>query len=135
MVGEWEGWADSPMGKSKDWLKYELGLDGQFLFIQTRSESPAGMYKGMGAITLNPQSGNVVGHWIDNFRGRYEGAGKRDGDKLVMEWDGTMGKSTRITERISKDKFRVMVKQAGPDGKMMEFSGEYTRKASSKKTD
>jgi hypothetical protein len=133
MVGEWEGWSEGPMGKTTDWLKYELGLDGQFLFMQATSEAPGMAYRGMGAVTLNPETGEIVGNWIDNFRGMYQGVGKRDGNKLIIEWDGKMGKSTRTTEKLGDNKFRVVAKSVGPDGSTMESKAEFTRKKESDK--
>ena len=127
LVGEWEGSYVSPMGTSKDWMKYEYGLDKQFLFIQGTSETAAMNYKGMGAMTIDSQ-GNVVGDWIDNLRGRYNGKGTKAGNVVTLEWDGTSGKSTRITEKLDENKLRVAVKMPGPDGTMMEYTGEFTRK-------
>ncbi|MCG8604639.1 DUF1579 domain-containing protein [bacterium] len=136
MIGDWEGWTEGPMGKTKDWLKYELGLDGQFLLLQATSEGAAMSYRGMGAVTLNPETGEIVGNWVDNFRGMYHGVGKREGNKLVIQWEGKTGKSTRTTEKIGENKFRVVAKSVGPDGSTMESKGTFTRKKiSDKKTE
>lgn len=127
MVGEWVGWSESPMGKTKEWMSCQIGLDGQFLLMSGKSEAGGMVYKGMGVMTINPKTGEHVGLWIDNMRGMYKGKGKREGNKTIMEWVGTMGKSTRITEKINEDKFAVTVKAPGPDGKMATMKAEYTR--------
>lgn len=127
LVGEWEGTFEGPMGTSEEWIKYSFGLDKQFLFIEATSAAGEMNYHGMGAITVDAQ-GEVVGDWIDNMRGRYEGAGAKEGNIVTMEWDGTMGKSTRITEKLDDNKFKVTVKMPGPDGTMGEYTGEFTRK-------
>jgi hypothetical protein len=129
MVGEWEGWSESAMGKSKDWFKCEFGLDGQFLMMQVSGTMENGMtYEGMGAQTIN-QTGEVVGYWIDNWRGMYEGKGKPEGNKLTIVWESPMGKAERTMEKISDDKFTVIEKFSMPNGQIMESKSEMTRKA------
>lgn len=130
MVGEWEGWTESPMGKSKEWEKVSFGLDRQFLMVQATSEMNGMLYKGTGATTINPKTGELVGYWIDNFRGMYEGKGKGDANKFSMIWVGPMGKSTRITEKVSDDNYTITVKSTGPEGKEMEAKTVMTRKKS-----
>ncbi len=128
MIGEWEGSMDGPRGKTQDSMAFRMGLNGQFMMMEAESVSQMGKYKGVGAVTVDPKTGHHVAYWIDNFRGRYEGKGKQEGNKSIMEWTGTMGKSTRITEKVSADKMKVTVKRPGPDGKMATFIGEFTRK-------
>lgn len=127
MVGEWQGTTESPMGKSTDWQKCSLGLDGQFLLIEYKSTWDGGGYAGMGALTLT-QTGDVAGYWIDNMRTMSKGMGKREGNVATMEWESQMGKMTRVMEKVSDDKFTVAVKWPGPDGSMMESKSEMTRK-------
>lgn len=113
MVGEWEGWSTSPMGKSQDWQKVEMGLDNQFVIThytaKTSEANPEAMkawaesmkmskedmdkmmsmtYKGMGPMTINPMTGEFVGYWFDNMRGMYKGTGKREGNKFTIKWEG-----------------------------------------------
>lgn len=128
MVGEWEGTSMSPMGTSKDWVKCELGLDGQFVMMQATGTMEDGTtYKGMGAQTLTP-TGEIVGYWIDNWRGMYEGKGKVEGDKFTMVWEGQMGKAERTIVKVGDDKLTIAEKFTMPDGNMMESSGEMSRK-------
>ena len=128
MIGEWEGWSESPMGKSKDWMKCEFGLDGQFVMMQITGTMDNGLtYKGMGAQTVTP-AGEMVGYWIDNWRGMYEGKGKPEGNKITMVWESPMGKAERTMEKVSADKFTVLEKFSMPDGQMMESKSEMTRK-------
>jgi hypothetical protein len=57
----------------------------------------------------------------------FEGKGKEEGNKVVMEWSGNMGKSTRIMEKVGPDKMKITVEMPGADGKMTTVSGEMTR--------
>ncbi len=158
MVGEWEGWTTSPMGKMKDWAKYEWGLDKQFVLSQYTGQMAAmtadqkkkavemsGMsmedfdkmmkmgYKGRGPITINPSTGDFMGYWFDNMRGIYKGTGKRDGNKLTMTWEGgAMGTEVRTTEKISDDKMVVTFKSTDPKGNVSEGKSELTRKKAAK---
>jgi len=160
MVGEWEGWSTSPMGKSQDWQKIDWELDNQFVIVHYTAKptetNPEGMkamaeamkmskedmdkmakmaYKGMGPMTINPQTGEIVGYWFDNWRGAYKGTGKREGNKITMNWEGTMGTSERTIEKVSDDKMVMTYKEKDPSGKVMEGRTELTRKkAAAKKT-
>ncbi|NIM17421.1 MAG: DUF1579 domain-containing protein [Candidatus Aminicenantes bacterium] len=127
MLGEWEGWMNSPMGKSQEWMACSMGLNDQFMLIEGSSKAGTIKYHGMGAVTVDPKTGDSVGYWIDNYRGMFEGKGKEEGNKVVMEWSGNMGKSTRIMEKIGPDKMKITVKMPGPDGKIVAVSGEMTR--------
>lgn len=127
MVGEWEGWTESPMGKSTDWQKCWIGLDGQFLMMDYTSKWEGGNYHGLGAITLSP-SGEVLGYWIDNMRTMSKGKGKREGNVVTMEWEDQNTKMTRVLEKVSEDKFTETVSWAGPDGNMMQAKSVMTRK-------
>ena len=128
MVGEWEGWTKSQMGQSKDWMKCEMGLNGQFLMMDYSSDmGGAGDFHGMGAITL--KDGALKGYWIDVMRTMSQGSGTLEGDsKSTMQWTDAMGSHTRITEKLGEDKMRVTIKVTGPDGKPMEAMSEITRK-------
>lgn len=153
MVGEWEGWTTSAMGKSQDWQKVEWGLDNQFIITHYTSKTveanPEAMqswaqamnmskedmdkmmnmtYKGMGTTTINPASGEFMGYWFDNWRGIYKGSGKREGNKLSMMWEGAMGAELRTIEKISEDKSLVTFSYKDASGKVMEGRTELTRK-------
>ena len=159
MIGEWEGWTQSPMGKSKDWQKVDWGLDKQFVmtnYTSKTSEMTAeqkkkamedyGMsaedvekmikmtYKGMGPLTVNPTSGEYIGYWFDNWRGVYKGTGKREGNKITINWEGPMGTEVRTTEKVSDDQMVVTFKSTDPKGHAMEGKTELTRKKAAGKT-
>jgi len=131
LLGEWEGFTELPMGKSIEWQKNELGLDDQFLLMEATSEMNGMSYKGMGALTVDPTTGELVGYWIDNRRGFYIGKGKIGANQYTMTWDGPLGKSTRITEKINDNEFKVTIKATGPDGKLMEATTVMKRKGTS----
>jgi len=153
MAGEWEGWSTSPTGKTQDWQKIEWGLDNQFLMThysaKTTEVNQEAMkawaeaykmskedmdkmakmvYKGMGPMTINPMTGEIVGYWFDNWRGSYKGTGKREGNKITMHWEGTMGTSERTIEKASDDKMVMTYQEKDPTGKVVEGRTELTRK-------
>jgi hypothetical protein len=128
LLGEWEGFTESPMGKSTDWQRNDLGLDDQFLLMEATSEMNGMNYKGMGAFTVDPKTGDLIGYWIDNMRGFYVGKGKIGENQFTMTWDGSMGKSTRITEKVNENEFKITIKATGPDGKPMEATTVMKRK-------
>lgn len=127
MVGEWEGWSESPMGKSEDRLVVEKGLGGQFLLMRVQSKMGEMDWTGMGCMTVDPKSGELRGYWIDSMRGMYEGTGKLEGDMETTTWKGSMGKAVRTVTKVSADKFVVSEKFSMPDGSMVEGKGEMTR--------
>jgi hypothetical protein len=128
MVGEWRGITESPMGASNDWMKCELGLGGQFLLINQKSEfENRSVSTGMGALTIN-QEGEVVGIWIDSWRTISHGKGKHEGDVSTMEWTTPgMGTQTRIMEKIGENNFRTLITMKGKDGKEMQAFSEMRR--------
>ena len=134
MVGEWEGTTTMSEGKSQDWQKVEWGLDNQFI-MTTYSANLGGtmVYKGTGPTTVNPQTGEVVGYWFDNMRGMYKGTGKREGNKIMMTWEGTMGTRTDTTEKVGDDKFVVTFSSKDPSGKVSEGRTELSRKKTAMK--
>ena len=127
MVGEWEGWSNGPMGKSKEWEKIEMGLDGQFLLRQATSDHGDMVYKGNGAITMT-KDGGYAGMWVDNFRGMYRGSGKMVDGKLVMEWKGEQGTYTHSATKVSDDKYTAVWSFTDPSGQKSEGQMEMTRK-------
>jgi hypothetical protein len=153
MVGEWEGASTSPMGKSHDWQKIEMGLDNQFVLTHYTSktvemtpeqikaaaamhgmteEQAKGLvgtvYKGMGPMTINPATGEIVAYWFDSMRGVYTGKGKRDGNKYTVNWEGPMGSSVMVVEKTSDDKMVMTFDQKDPAGNVMQSRAEFTRK-------
>jgi len=158
LIGDWQGWGQSPMGKTQESMKMEWGLDQQFVLTTAKSKmtemspeqmkamaaamgmSEKGMemmkdsvYKGMGPMTMDPKTGEFVAFWFDNWRGVYQGKGKRQGNKLIMKWEGTMGTSTRTIERVSDDKMVLTYKEQGPTGQPIEGRAELTRKKVARK--
>lgn len=116
MVGEWEGTTESPMGTSKDWMKVEFALDGQFVIAHMKSEMTSvnkemamqmGMteeqmkepYYGMGVFTVDPKTGEAIDYWFDSMRGISTGKGMREGNVETTKWESAMGSETRTLEK------------------------------------
>ncbi len=127
-LGEWEGWSESPMGKSQDWERFELGLDGQFLLRHATSTMAEMKYTGMGAMTVNPQSGQWMGVWIDSFRGLYHGQGHAEGDVLTLNWEGYQGKYSQTLTKAGPNKITGTWVFTAAAGSKMEGRFEMTRK-------
>ncbi len=160
MIGEWEGWTTSSMGKSQDWQKIEWGLDKQFTIMhytgKTTEMNPEFMkgmmesakmskadmdkmknmvYKGMGVMTLNPMNNEFAGHWFDNWRATATGKGKREGNIITTTWESPMGTEMRTIEKVSEDKMVMTFKMKDSTGKETEGRTEFIRKkAAPKKT-
>jgi hypothetical protein len=153
MIGEWEGWSETPMGKATEWDKFGWSLDNQFVMMNTTSkttemteeqkkkaaemygmtkedvEKMIGMtYKGMGPLTVNPGTGEYLGYWFDNWRGIYKGTGKREGNKITMTWESPMGSEVRTTEKVDENKMVITFKSTDPKGSVTEGKTELTRK-------
>ena len=142
MIGEWTGWSETPMGKTKDWIKFEWGLDKQFVVMNYKGEMTEpnkemieGMreqmnmpehemqemmempYKGMGVVTLNPKTGESWGYWFDNWRTASTGKGKMESaTKGTMVWESAMGTETRTTEKVGENRMVVTFKSSGQMG-------------------
>lgn len=128
MIGEWKGWSDGPMGKTEEWEKIEKGLDGQFLMHDARSKMADGTeYHGLGATTIQPKTGKVVGYWIDNMRGMYAGEGTKEGDTVTTSWKGYQGNFTRTMEKTGENSFKGTWKFEDPAGNAVEGTFEMTR--------
>ena len=145
MIGEWSGTTESSMGTSNDWQKNEMSLDKQFIttnftsqitkvdpqFLKAQAAQmkmseqdvdkmmKSSMYKGMGLMTLDPKTGNYIGYWFDSWRGMYKGTGKLEGNKITMNWEGTMGSEVRTIEKDEKGNLIQTFKQ-NMNGMMME---------------
>lgn len=131
LTGEWEGWWERHDGKHETWQKRTVGLDGQYYVVEAELGFP-NPYRGMGTWTKDPNTGEWLGHWFDNYRQHHTGRGVREGNKLIMVWS-TWGGHTRIIEKIDDNKMTLTVLRPGPDGKSLKEVGTYTRKKISNK--
>jgi hypothetical protein len=165
LVGDWQGTAKSDFGEHKDWvtgkcrLNIEFALNGQFLVRKGRSQITglsdeyvkqlkgqhlsdsqidkirSSTFESMEVYTIDPNSGEIVGYLFDSLRCIAKGAGKREGNKEIMNWVWSgqgQGTSTRITEKVSDDKFITTEKYKMPDGGIMEDKAEMTRDGKNK---
>jgi hypothetical protein len=155
MIGEWEGWTESPMGKSEDWMKFEWDLNNQFLVTQVKStitepnsemlnqiaqaqnqpleqvkEKITAPYLGKGYATYDYKTGEITGYWFDSYRGIYKVAEKRDGNKITMRMEELNGNIIieRTAEKVSEDKMVGTFKNTLPDGNIIDGKFEATRK-------
>lgn len=127
MIGEWKGETISQMGKSTDYMKCEMGLNGQFMIITFESKTDDGRsISGLGAVTLD-KDGNTVGYWIDSWRTMSEGKGFREGNLSTIKWATPMGTYIRTTERIAENTMKVTGVMTGASGQEMQSETEFKR--------
>jgi len=135
-------------------LDIELGLKGQFIIRKGRSEVTGlsdeyiKQLKGQGLSDsdidkirnstfenieyyfVDGKTGEVTGYLFDSLGCIAEGRGKREGNKEIINWVWSgkgQGKSVRITEKVSGDKFISTEKYNLPDGGVMEDKVEMSR--------
>ncbi len=149
MAGEWEGETESTIGKMQDWMKCEFVLDNHFMIVHYTSkvvelntealqqmgmtaEQIEGMkdhlYKGMGIMTFDPQTGKSKDFWFDNYRAISEGSGTREGNISTGNWEGTMGTFKRTLEKVNDDEMVMNFKGFAPDGTTVINQGKTTMK-------
>ncbi len=155
MIGEWEGWTESPMGKSEDWMKFEWDLNKQFLVTHVKSamsqpnpemlkqmaqeqnrpeeavrEMITAPYWVKGYATLDHKTGDIVSYWFDSYRGIYKGTETREDNKITMRMEELNGNVIieRTAEKVSKDKMVGTFKNTLPDGNVIEGRFEATRR-------
>jgi len=127
MIGEWKGETSSQMGKSTDYMKCELGLNGQFMIITFESKTEDGLsISGLGAVTLDKE-GNTVGYWIDSWRIMSEGKGFREGNLSTIKWATPMGTYIRTTEKIDENTMKVTGVMTGANVQEMRSETEFKR--------
>jgi hypothetical protein len=135
-------------------LNIELGLNGQFIVRKGKAQVISlsdeyikqlkgqnlsdldiekmrnSTFESMEIHTIDSKTGEVVGYLFDSLGCIAKGTGKRQGNKEIMNWVWSgqgQGKSVRITEKISDDKFISTEKYTMPDGSVMEDKVEMTR--------
>lgn len=126
LIGEWTGWSEGPMGKAEVSVNCSKAFGDQFMLVEYKSKSAMGDFTGGGVYTTNDEGG-IEAFWVDSMREMAKGKGKRDGDVMTMNWEGKMGKGTRVTTKVSDDKYVVTSKFEMPDGTVMEGKEEMTR--------
>ncbi len=154
LVGEWEGTTESPMGKSNDEMEVDWDLEHQFIGFRFKSKNaesdPAkleamakatGMtkeqllapYKGKGVMTMNPETKEYIGYWFGSFRDVSQGKGAREGNKITMTWEGSMGNEVRTFEKAGDDKLVMSFKGKDPQGNEMSGTTTMMRKVKKEK--
>lgn len=150
ILGDWAVQGEGDAGKGKGTARFELALGGQFLLCRGSAEltglNPEYLKKHMRATdaeverfqkagyqaweiyTIEPATGEVIGFLFDSLRCVASGRGRREGYRETMHWEWRSGhKSTRITERVSDDRIRLVERTPNPDGSVMEDKGEMVR--------
>ncbi len=154
IVGEWEGSGGSDTGGGKGIERIDLALNGQFLICRGEARitemTPEqadylrrnmhaseeeierfkrDSYQALQLFTVDQNTGDVIGFLFDSLRCIATGRGRREGNRLTMEWEWATGhKSTRITEKVNANKMIVIQRTPMPDGSVMEEKGESIRR-------
>jgi hypothetical protein len=156
MIGKWEGATESSMGKFNDEMEVDFDLEHQFVNMHYKSKiaetDPAkleamakatGMtkeqvqmpYKGVGYMTMNPQTKEYIGYWFGSRRDISVGKGKREGNKIIMTWEGPMGSEMRTFEKAGEDKLVMNFEGKDSQGNVMKGTTTLMRKAKKAKAD
>lgn len=157
LIGGWEGSAESDVGIAKVWMKIYYGLNGQFLIIESESQTTEigdkhrqyykevlgvsdkeiekslnSNFKGLQIFTADPATDDVVGYLFDSLRCVAKGKGSRQENTEVIEWiwseSGEGATSVTTTNKISDNEFTLNHKYILPNGKSMEDTIEMHRK-------
>jgi hypothetical protein len=114
-------------GLSDEYIKQ---LKGQRLSDSDIEKMRKSTFESMEVYTIDPKTGEIVGYLFDSLRCIAKGTGKREGNKEIINWVWSAqgeGSSTRVTEKISNDKFICTEKYTMPDGSAMEDRTEMVR--------
>jgi hypothetical protein len=132
LTGDWEGWSESPMGKTEDKVEIEWGLQRQFLIVRVTTKTSEAAYKMTGYSTIDSKTGKIMGYWFDSFRNIYKSTETREGNKFTIKWEGPQT-FERTYEKAGNDKLVGTFKDVDPSGKVVEGRTEMTRKIKGKK--
>jgi hypothetical protein len=127
LIGKWEGWSESPEGKSQDEVEFEWELHKQFLKTKVTSKMNEKEYKSTGYATLDPATGARLGYWFDTYRGFSKSTETRDGNKIMMKSEGPVT-IERVAEKVGEDKMVGTFRVTAPDGSVVEGKWELMRK-------
>jgi len=128
LIGEWEGWSESPMGKSKDEIEFEWELHKQFFKTEVESKLGEMEFKITGYSTIDPKTGVIWDYWFDNFRSVLKSTETHQGNKLTIKWEGGPAPIERSYEKVGEDKLVGTFKDVDPSGKAIEGKSELMRK-------
>ena len=131
LIGKWEGWSESPMGKSTDEVEFEWELQKQFFKTKVEVKSGEMNYKMVGYSTIDA-AGKITGHWFDSWRLVYASTETRNGNKVTMRIEGGPGPVERTYEKIGEDKL-VGTFKVTMNGQTIEGRSELTRKVKAPK--
>lgn len=132
LIGKWEGWSESPMGKSADEVEFEWELQKQFFKTKVEVKTGDMVYKIVGYSTVDPKTGKISGHWFDTSRIVYISTETRSGNKVAMRIEGGPGPIERTYEKVGEDKLVGTFKVMTPNGPI-EGRSELTRKVKAPK--
>jgi hypothetical protein len=109
---------------------YIKQLKGQGLSDSDIEKMRNSKFESVEYYTQDPKTNEISGYLFDSLRCTAKGTGKREGNKEIMNWAWSgqgQGKSVRVTEKVSDDKFITTEKYTLPDGSIMEDRVEMTR--------
>lgn len=132
LIGKWEGWSESQMGKSTDEVEFEWELQKQFFKTKVEAKSGEMNYKMIGYSTKDPATGKITGYWFDTFRLVYTSTETREGNKVTMRIEGGPGPIERTYEKVGDDKLVGTFKVMTPNGPI-EGRSELMRKVKAPK--
>ena len=79
-------------------------------------------------MTINPMTGEFIANWYTNLREMYKATGKREGNKVTLNYEGTFGSGSFTIEKVNEEKMVMVSSAKPPSGEMIEGRSELTRK-------
>lgn len=121
LVGAWEGTMKSDDGQTKKYKQtFEYTLENRWILTRLEITGEKGTeYKGMGLFLYIPETGEAVAHWAGLFGDYNEGNGKREGDKLIWNFNRLGRRYHRVFEKINQDEYHASNTILYPDGKIV----------------
>lgn len=110
--------------------EYIKQLKGQHLSDSDIEKMRNSTFESMEVYTIDPKTGEIAGYLFDSLRCVAKGTGKRQGNKEIINWVWSVqgqGSSTRVTEKVSDDKFISTEKYTMSDGSTMVDKVEMSR--------
>jgi hypothetical protein len=120
LVGTWKGTCTYDNGEVKKYKQsFDYTLERRWILAKLEIGENGEEYKGMGLFFYNPETGESVAHWAGLFGDYNEGRGKREGDKIIWNFDRLGRRYHRVFQKINQDEYHAVNTILYPDGRIV----------------
>lgn len=120
LVGTWEGICEYDDGQIKKYKHtFEYTLERRWILAKLEIGENGAEYKGTGLFWYDPKTGEAVAHWAGILGDSNEGRGKREGDKIIWNFNRLGRRYHRVFEKINEDEYHAMNTILYPDGRVV----------------